>query len=39
VHSAGSFVTCSGSSLLLDGAPYRFSGFNVYNGNSDGWYW
>jgi hypothetical protein len=30
------FVTRSGSTLLLDGAPYRFAGINVYNAASGG---
>ena len=33
------FVTRSGSQLLLDGQPYRFTGLNIYNANSDGWCW
>jgi CSLREA domain-containing protein len=31
------FVTRDGNDLRLDGAPYRFSGVNIYNANSDGW--
>ena len=31
------FVTASGTQLMLDGQPYRFSGFNIYFANSDGW--
>ena len=30
----GSFVERSGTRLLLDGRPYRFTGLNVYNANS-----
>ena len=32
-----SFVTRSGSQLMLDGHEYRFSGANIYSANSDGW--
>ena len=28
------FVTRSGAQLLLNGAPYRFTGLNIYNANS-----
>lgn len=28
------FVTASGTQLLLDGQPFRFAGFNIYNANS-----
>lgn len=31
------FVTRAGNDLLLDGTPYRFTGVNLYNANSDGW--
>jgi mannan endo-1,4-beta-mannosidase len=30
----GSFVTRSGTRLLLEGRPYRFTGLNIYNANS-----
>jgi hypothetical protein len=33
------FVYRSGTQLMLDGAPYRFTGLNIYNANSDGWCW
>ena len=33
---ATDFVTRSGDQLLLDGGAYRFTGFNIYNANSDG---
>ena len=33
----GEFVTRSGTSLELNGEPYRFAGINIYNANSDGW--
>src|SRR5439155_1573138 len=32
-------VTRSGTSLLLDGQPYRPIGLNIYNANSNGWCW
>ena len=31
-----SFVTAAGTQLRLDGAPYRFTGLNIYNANSSG---
>lgn len=31
------FVRRSGTQLLLNGQPYRFSGVNIYNANSDDW--
>lgn len=33
------FVTRSGQELRLDGAPYRFTGVNIYNANSIDNYW
>jgi mannan endo-1,4-beta-mannosidase len=30
----GSFVTRSGTRLLLEGRPYQFTGLNIYNANS-----
>ena len=33
------FVTRAGAQLSLDGVPYRFSGLNAYNLNSDGLCW
>lgn len=33
------FVTRSGTHLSVDGKPFRFTGFNIYNANSDGWCW
>ncbi len=33
------FISANGTHLSLDGAPFRFSGLNVYNANSDGWCW
>lgn len=33
------FVTRSGTSLVLDGHPYRFTGLNIYNANSNGLCW
>jgi uncharacterized repeat protein (TIGR01451 family) len=33
------FVTRTGDQLFLDGAPYRFSGINIYNANSNGLCW
>ncbi len=37
---SASFVTRSGTQLLLDGEPYRFTGINIYNANnlSGCWY-
>lgn len=35
--SSNSFVTRSGTQLLLDRQPYRFTGLNIYHANSDGW--
>ena len=32
-----SFVTRSGTQLVLDGQPFRFTGMNIYAANSDGW--
>lgn len=32
-------VTRSGTSLQLDGQPYRPIGLNIYNANSNGWCW
>jgi hypothetical protein len=37
--ASSGFVTRSGAQLLLEGRPYRFSGLNIYNANSDGWCW
>jgi hypothetical protein len=37
--ATSSFVTRSGSSLTLDGQPFRFSGLNIYNANSNGLCW
>ena len=31
------FVMRSGAALTLGGQPYRFTGVNMYNANSDGW--
>ena len=31
------FITRQGTELLLNGNPYRFSGLNIYNANSDGY--
>ena len=31
------FVTSAGGDLFVDGLPYRFTGVNFYNANSDGW--
>lgn len=39
LKAADSFVTRSGTQLLLNGQPYRFTGLNIYNANSDGWCW
>ena len=36
VPIASSFVTRRGSVLYADGAPFRFSGLNMYNVNGDG---
>ncbi len=33
------FVTRNGTQLLLNGRPYRFTGLDIYNANSDGWCW
>ena len=33
------FVTRSGTELRLNGAPYRFTGLNIYNANSTGTCW
>ena len=35
--SSASFVTRCAAGLLLSGRPYRFTGLNIYNANSDGW--
>lgn len=35
--SHDAFVQRSGTELTLDGAPWRFTGVNIYNANSDGW--
>ena len=32
-----SFVTRAGAQLVVDGHPYRFGGFDIYNANSDDW--
>src|SRR5439155_23775427 len=40
-NRSASFVTHVGSHLMLNGLPFRFSGINIYNANSDGktcWY-
>jgi len=34
-----SFVTRSGTQLLLDGQPFRFTGLNIYNANNLGGCW
>jgi len=39
VDQASGFVTRSGQQLLLNGAPYRFTGINIYNANSVNNYW
>ena len=40
VSAAGSqFVTRAGTQLLLKGKPYRFTGLNIYNANSNGSCW
>jgi mannan endo-1,4-beta-mannosidase len=31
------FVTREGTTLLLGGSPFQFTGINIYNANSDGW--
>jgi hypothetical protein len=36
---ASAFVTRSGTKLMLGAAPYRFTGLNIYNANSDGTCW
>jgi mannan endo-1,4-beta-mannosidase len=36
---AQSFVTRSGSQLMLNGVPYHFTGINIYNANSVNNYW
>ncbi len=33
------FIDAQGTQLTLDGDPFRFTGLNVYNANSDGWCW
>ncbi|TMB94297.1 MAG: hypothetical protein E6J42_11640 [Chloroflexi bacterium] len=33
------FVNRNGTQLTLNGQPYRFTGLNIYNANSDGWCW
>ena len=33
------FVTRNGTQLVLDGAPFRFTGLNIYNANSNGLCW
>lgn len=35
--SHDAFVQRSGTELTLDGEPWRFTGVNIYNANSDGW--
>ena len=37
--ATSSFVTRSGTSLTLDGQPFRFTGLNIYNANSNGLCW
>lgn len=37
--STGSFVTRNGVNLNLNGQPYRFTGINIYNANSNRWCW
>jgi CSLREA domain-containing protein len=37
--SAFGVVTREGSELQLGGQPFRFTGLNIYNANSDGWCW
>ena len=34
--ATGSFVARDGTKLTLDGQPYRFTGINIYNANSNG---
>ena len=34
---SSSFVTRVGAQLVLDGQPFKFTGVNMYNANSDGW--
>jgi mannan endo-1,4-beta-mannosidase len=31
------FITRDGTQLILDGQPFRFTGVDIYNANSDGW--
>jgi len=31
------FVARNGTNVTLNGRPYRFTGLNIYNANSDGW--
>src|SRR5262249_42063296 len=38
-QAAPSFVTRSGTQLLLDGKPYRFAGINIYNANNASGCW
>ena len=33
------FVSRQGTQLTVDGQPYRFTGLNIYNANSNGWCW
>ncbi|HXX60917.1 MAG TPA: cellulase family glycosylhydrolase, partial [Candidatus Sulfotelmatobacter sp.] len=35
-NASSDFVTRSGRGLVLDGQPYTFTGFNIYNANSSG---
>lgn len=39
VGAAASYVTRVGTGLFLDGSPYRFTGLNIYNANSNGLCW
>ncbi len=39
VRAAPGFIEAQGTQLTLDGEPFRFTGLNVYNANSDGWCW